>query len=134
MAGLKDIPDGWHNVKLGESFFAHSSDPDTTHHTVRYDFKPASIAEGSESYISLNDNNAVTVVVPKKNEQSQSDEVTDVSVFEGAKKQNLKEKECLLLYDHETGEFRLEPLNSQIQVKKARKDKKTKEKNCQNHK
>lgn len=45
-------------------------------------------------------------------------DVKDVTLFRGARKPC--QKECLLIYDHDTGEFTLEELSSNIQLKQVR--------------
>ncbi|KAF3827513.1 hypothetical protein GH733_002999, partial [Mirounga leonina] len=88
-------------LKLGESFEKH---PRCAFHTVRYDFKPASIDTSCEGELEVG-----------KGEQGSTPPVT---VFKGSKKPYLKE--CILIINHDTGECRLEKLSSNITVKKTR--------------
>lgn len=43
-----------------------------------------------------------------------------LTVFKGAQKPVKSEKECLLFFDHSTGEMRIEKLSSIMSVKKTR--------------
>ncbi|XP_016797230.2 ELL-associated factor 2 isoform X5 [Pan troglodytes] len=97
-------------LKLGESF---EKQPRCAFHTVRYDFKPASIDTSSEGYLEVGEGEQVTVTLP--NIEGSTPPVT---VFKGSKKPYLKE--CILIINHDTGECRLEKLSSNITVKKTR--------------
>ncbi|KFD69155.1 hypothetical protein M514_02966 [Trichuris suis] len=84
-------------------------------HTIRYDFKPASVEECTESYVEFSENNEVTVTIPKVDEAG---EVQDATLYKGGKR--LHQKEFLLLFNHDTKTFTLEKLTYNIQVKKTR--------------
>uniref|UniRef100_F6Q735 ELL associated factor 2 n=1 Tax=Monodelphis domestica TaxID=13616 RepID=F6Q735_MONDO len=97
-------------LKLGESFEKH---PRSAFHTVRYDFKPASIDASCEGDLEVGKGEQVTITLP--NIEGSTPPVT---VFKGSKKPYLKE--CILIINHDTGECRLEKLSSNITVKKTR--------------
>ncbi|XP_044522680.1 ELL-associated factor 2 [Gracilinanus agilis] len=97
-------------LKLGESFEKH---PRNAFHTVRYDFKPASIDTSCEGDLEVGKGEQVTITLP--NIEGSTPPVT---VFKGSKKPYLKE--CILIINHDTGECRLEKLSSNITVKKTR--------------
>ncbi|XP_011923898.1 PREDICTED: ELL-associated factor 2 isoform X3 [Cercocebus atys] len=97
-------------LKLGESF---EKQPRCAFHTVRYDFKPASIDTSCEGYLEVGEGEQVTITLP--NIEGSTPPVT---VFKGSKKPYLKE--CILIINHDTGECRLEKLSSNITVKKTR--------------
>ncbi|XP_069637087.1 ELL-associated factor 2 isoform X2 [Haliaeetus albicilla] len=97
-------------LKLGESF---EKQPRCAFHTVRYDFKPASIDMSCEGDLKVGKGEQVTITLP--NIEGSTPPVT---VFKGSKKPYLKE--CILIINHDTGECRLEKLSSNITVKKTR--------------
>lgn len=77
------------------------------------DFKPASVDKGKEGCIEVGDGNEVTVTLPHV-----AGSKTSCTVYKGSKKP--VQKECVLIYDHNTGELTLERITSQLQVKKTR--------------
>ncbi|XP_034278573.1 ELL-associated factor 2 [Pantherophis guttatus] len=95
---------------LGESF---EKQPRCAFHTLRYDFKPASIDTSCEGNLEVGKGEQVTVMLP--NIEGSTPPVT---VFKGSKKPY--QKECILIINHDTGECRLEKLSSNITVKKTR--------------
>ncbi|NXC44194.1 EAF2 factor, partial [Penelope pileata] len=97
-------------LQLGETF---EEQPRCAFHTVRYDFKPASIDTSSEGDLEVGKGEQVTITLP--NIEGSTPPVT---VFKGSKKPYLKE--CILIINHDTGECRLEKLSSNITVKKTR--------------
>ncbi|XP_006869410.1 PREDICTED: ELL-associated factor 2 [Chrysochloris asiatica] len=97
-------------LRLGESF---EKQPRCAFHTVRYDFKPASIDTSCEGDLEVGKGEQVTITLP--NIEGSTPPVT---VFKGSKKPYLKE--CILIINHDTGECRLEKLSSNITVKKTR--------------
>lgn len=97
-------------LKLGESF---EKQPRCAFHTVRYDFKPASVDTSCEGELEVGKGEQVTITLP--NIEGSAPPVT---VFKGSKKPYLKE--CILIINHDTGECRLEKLSSNITVKKTR--------------
>ncbi|XP_078485086.1 uncharacterized protein LOC100184137 isoform X2 [Ciona intestinalis] len=96
-----------HTIEMGNTFRKKKR---TAFHTVRYDFKPASVDLNQEGQIDVGENNDVTVTLP----HSQGSQ----SVYKGSKKP--VQKECVLIYDPSSGSFTLERITSQIQVKKTR--------------
>ncbi|XP_071394949.1 ELL-associated factor 2 isoform X2 [Centroberyx affinis] len=99
-----------HVLKLGETFEKH---PKSAYHTVRYDFKPASIDTACEGELEVGKGEQVTVTLPNLEGST-----APVTVFKGSKRPYMKE--CILIVNHDTGEYRLEKLNSNIAVKKTR--------------
>lgn len=97
-------------LKLGETFEKH---PKSAYHTVRYDFKPASIDTSCEGELEVGKGEQVTITLPNLEGSS-----APVTVFKGSKRPYMKE--CILIVNHDTGEYRLEKLNSNIAVKKTR--------------
>nr|XP_061799601.1 ELL-associated factor 2-like isoform X1 [Nerophis lumbriciformis] len=99
-----------HVLKLGETFEKH---PKSAYHTVRYDFKPASIDTAREGDLEVGKGEQVTITLPNLEGSS-----APVTVFKGSKRSYMKE--CILIVNHDTGEYRLEKLSSNIAVKKTR--------------
>lgn len=99
-----------HVLKLGETFEKH---PKSGYHTVRYDFKPASIDTTCEGELEVGKGEQVTITLPNLEGSN-----APVTVFKGSKRPYMKE--CILIVNHDTGEYRLEKLNSNIAVKKTR--------------
>ncbi|XP_007536591.1 ELL-associated factor 2 isoform X1 [Erinaceus europaeus] len=97
-------------LKLGNSF---EKQPRCAFHTVRYDFKPASIDTSCEGDLEVGKGEQVTITLPNIEGST-----TPVTVFKGSKKPYLKE--CILIINHDTGECHLEKLSSNITVKKTR--------------
>ncbi|OZC06773.1 hypothetical protein X798_06236 [Onchocerca flexuosa] len=110
MAEVREIPSGTYNLKLGESFHERGEKP--VYHTLRFDFKPKSLAGEKETFIVFGGNGDVQVAVPGEGDA--------LTVFKGAQKPVKGEKECLLFFDHLTGEMRIEKLSSIMSVKKTR--------------
>jgi ELL-associated factor len=96
-------------LKFGPSFSGNGKGG--SFHTVRYDFKPASVDSTKMATLDVGPNNQVTISIPH------SDGVS-TNVFKGARKPYTKE--CVLIVDHVTGEVVLEKLTHTIQVKKTR--------------
>ncbi|XP_049641888.1 ELL-associated factor 2 [Suncus etruscus] len=97
-------------LKLGDTF---EKQPRCAFHTLRYDFKPASIDTSCEGDLEVGKGEQVTITLPNIEGST-----TPVTVFKGSKKPYLKE--CVLIINHDTGECRLEKLSSNITVKKTR--------------
>ncbi|XP_069838564.1 ELL-associated factor 2 [Dendropsophus ebraccatus] len=97
-------------LKLGESF---EKQPRSGFHTIRYDFKPASIDTSCEGDLEVGKGEQVTITLPNLEGST-----APVTVFKGSKRQYLRE--CILIVNHDTGECRLEKLSSNISVKKTR--------------
>lgn len=99
-----------HVLKLGGSF---ERNPKCAFHTIRYDFKPASIDTACEGDLEVGKGEQVTITLPNLEGST-----TPVTVFKGSKRPYMKE--CILVVNHDTGEYRLEKLSSNITVKKTR--------------
>ncbi|KAM4706280.1 ELL-associated factor 1 [Rhinophrynus dorsalis] len=99
-----------HGLKLGESF---EKRPRSSFHTVRYDFKPASIDTSCEGELQVGKGDEVTITLPHI-----PGSTPPMTVFKGNKRPY--QKDCVLIINHDTGEYVLEKLSSSIQVKKTR--------------
>uniref|UniRef100_A0A3Q3W4L6 Transcription elongation factor Eaf N-terminal domain-containing protein n=1 Tax=Mola mola TaxID=94237 RepID=A0A3Q3W4L6_MOLML len=99
-----------HVLKLGESF---EKRPKSSFHTIRYDFKPASIDTSCEGELQVGKGDEVTITLPHI-----PGSTPPMTVFKGNKRPY--QKDCVLIINHDTGEFMLEKLSSSIQVKKTR--------------
>lgn len=105
---------GVHEIKLGSTF---TSDPKSSlsFHTLKYDFKPASVDLSKPATLDVSSNKQVTVTVPHLDSSSVSK-----TVFKG--NQRNYTKECVLIIDKVTGEITLEKVHYNIQVKKTRSE------------
>ncbi|GBP45166.1 Ell-associated factor Eaf [Eumeta japonica] len=99
-------------LKLGASF---SNNKASQYHTIKYDFKPASVDVNKMATVDVGTNNQVTVTVPHLDGAG-----VPQTVFKGS--QRPYTKECVLIIDRVTGEITLEKLSSNIQVKKTRQE------------
>lgn len=97
-------------LKLGQTF---SNPRSTAFHTVRYDFKPASVDINKMATVDVGNNNQVTVSVPHLDGSG-----IQQTLFKGS--QRPYQKECVLIINKVTGEITLEKLSSNMQVKKTR--------------
>ncbi|XP_026322802.1 ell-associated factor Eaf-like [Hyposmocoma kahamanoa] len=102
-------------LNLGASLT--DSDPSSQYHTVKYDFRPASVDEHKVATMDVATKNEVTITVPH---------LDGAGVPETICKDSHRPytKECVLIIDHAIGEMTLEKLSSNIQLKKTR-DKKS---------
>uniref|UniRef100_A0A0N5ARD5 Ell-associated factor Eaf n=1 Tax=Syphacia muris TaxID=451379 RepID=A0A0N5ARD5_9BILA len=110
MAEAREIPAGTYNLKLGETF--QNNEEKSAYHTLRFDFKPKSVASESETFLAFGGNGDVQVAVPGEGDS--------LTIYKGSQKAVKQDKECLLFFDPDTGELRLEKLTSNISVKKTR--------------
>ncbi|XP_048480560.1 ell-associated factor Eaf [Plutella xylostella] len=99
-------------LKLGASFTNNKA---SQYHTIKYDFKPASVDVNKMATVDVGTNNQVTVTVPHLDGAG-----VPHTVFKGS--QRPYTKECVLIIDRVTGEITLEKLSSNIQVKKTRQE------------
>ncbi|XP_077056304.1 ELL-associated factor 1 isoform X2 [Siphateles boraxobius] len=124
-----------HVLKLGDSF---EKRPKSSFHTIRYDFKPASIDTSCEGELQVGKGEEVTITLPHipvrvcpsavcvcvcvcvcvLTHSRPQGSTPPMTVFKGNKKPY--QKDCVLIINHDTGEFMLEKLSSSIQVKKTR--------------
>jgi len=106
------LPEGTYDLKIGQSF-SKSSKNRPEYHTLRYDFKPKSVSAEPETYISISSNDDVQIAF--------ANEDTDkVTMYRGSSKPIKDGKECLLIFDEELGEMRLEKIVSNLNVKQTR--------------
>ena len=109
-----ELPYGTYEIEIGDSFndqMGASSTPNF--HILRYDFKPKSCSAEKNTYIGISENSDVQVVVPSEN-------MDQLTLYKGSKKPINGDKECLLIFDHSTGQIKMEKLSSNINVKKTR--------------
>ncbi|XP_053685788.1 ell-associated factor Eaf-like [Sabethes cyaneus] len=99
-------------LKLGATFTHPSAQ--TAYHTLKYDFKPASVDVSKSATLEVGSNKEVTVTVPHLDGSGVPN-----TVFKG-NQQDYSMKDCVLIIDHATGEITLERLCSNVQVKKTR--------------
>lgn len=104
------IKRGVHELKLGSTLVG---DKKTAFHTMKYDFKPASVEKSKMATVSVEEHNNLTVTIPRAEGSG-----TSHTVFKGSQKPH--QKEYILIIDKVTGEITLERLSSNIQVKRTR--------------
>ena len=107
---LLRVDDDVHELKFGTSFDSKSS---VAFHSIKYDFKPASVDASRESLVEVGEGHQVTVNVPHVEGAG-----TTHTVYKGNKRET--PKECILIIDHKTGTFTLEKLSNNIMLKKTR--------------
>lgn len=83
------------------------------YHTLRYDFKPASVNSEEPAILELTPNGQVTIKAPNVGGSS-----ANYTVFRGQRRPHVKE--CLLIIDNSTGEMVLQKLTDNIKVKATR--------------
>ncbi|CAD7088219.1 unnamed protein product [Hermetia illucens] len=98
-------------LKLGKTFSPQNNK--TSFHTLKYDFKPASVDLSKVANVDVSANNQVTVTVPNLESSG-----VPHTVFKG--NQRKYTKEFVLIYDKQTNTMTLEKLNNNILVKKTR--------------
>ncbi|CAH0385701.1 unnamed protein product [Bemisia tabaci] len=101
---------GVRQIKLGASF---TGDKSAGFHTLRYDFKPASVDPNKIATVDVGASNQISVTVPHLDGAG-----TQQTVFKGSYRPY--QKECVLIIDKVTGEITLEKLSNNIQLKKTR--------------
>jgi ELL-associated factor len=101
-----------HKFRLGDSFLNKDGNS-ACFHTIRYDFKPASMDHTKTATMDVGEANQVSVTVPHIEGAG-----TSQTVYKGSKKPY--HKECVLIIDRNTGEIVLEKLTSNMQLKKTR--------------
>jgi len=106
---VKQFGTGSHSLKIGKSFEKNNA---TAYHSIRYDFKPSSIDESREGSLEVEEKSSVSVTLPH------TDGLGSTNFKGSAKPAN--NKDCVLIIDWETGEFRLERVSNQILLKKTR--------------
>uniref|UniRef100_A0A182UDG3 Ell-associated factor Eaf n=2 Tax=Anopheles melas TaxID=34690 RepID=A0A182UDG3_9DIPT len=99
-------------LKLGSTF--SNAGPSNQFHTIKYDFKPASVDVNKPAVLEISANKQVTVTVPHLDGSGVPN-----TVFKGNQR-DYSRKDCVLILNRTTGEITLEQLNSSIVVKKTR--------------
>lgn len=106
------IDDERHELRLGNSFDPNSR---VGFHSIRYDFKPASVDTSKEACVEVGAGNQVSVTVPHIEGAG-----VPHTVFKGNKQPVMKE--CVLIIDHDKGTYTLEKLSSKVTLKKTRSE------------
>ncbi|CAH0548782.1 unnamed protein product [Brassicogethes aeneus] len=117
MADKLGIGNEVRELRIGQSFTNPKS---TAFHSIRYDFKPASVDTSKKANVDVGNNRQVTITVPHLDGAG-----TAQTVFRGP--QRPYQKECVLIIDKVTGQITIEKLSSNIQVKKTRNETKVPE-------
>ncbi|XP_068716247.1 ELL-associated factor 1-like isoform X1 [Montipora capricornis] len=100
-----------YELRLGNSFHSRGG-PKTAFHTIRYDFKPASVDTTRPAELVVGEKNEVTVTVPHVQDNSNT-------IYRGSKRSCTKE--FILVVDKDKKTFTLERIESTIpQLKKVR--------------
>lgn len=100
-------------LKLGSSFTTPKSR--ASFHTLKYDFKPASVDLSKTATLDVSSNSVVTVSMPHLETSG-----VPKTVFKGNRSNYTKE--CVLIIDKVTREITIEKLHHNIQVKKTRSE------------
>ncbi|XP_064102302.1 ELL-associated factor 1-like [Macrobrachium nipponense] len=98
-------------LRLGETF--NKNNKEVAYHTIRYDFKPASMDKQKMGTVLVEGNHQVTLTVPHVEGAG-----TSQTVFKGNHKPVARE--CVLIIDHSTGEVVLERISQLVTVKTTR--------------
>lgn len=83
------------------------------YHTLRYDFKPASVNSEEPASLELTQTGQVTIKAPNV-----GGSISNQTVFRGQRRPHVKE--CVLIIDNTTGEMVLQKLTDNITVKATR--------------
>jgi len=106
------LPDGTYDLKIGKSF-SKASKNRPEYHTLRYDFKPKSVSTDQEAYVATGSNDDVHIAFA-------NDTADNLTIYKGASKPLKDGKECLLIFDEDRNEMRLEKVVSNLNVKQTR--------------
>ncbi|XP_031550559.1 ELL-associated factor 1-like isoform X2 [Actinia tenebrosa] len=104
------VTEGEHELILGSSLNQNAKQ-EYAFHTIRYDFKPASVDSTKASELVVGDKSEVTITVPHIQDSG-------ATVYKGSKRPC--PKEFLLIIDKKTQTFTLERIGSTSQMKKIR--------------
>uniref|UniRef100_A0A6G1SH62 Ell-associated factor Eaf n=1 Tax=Aceria tosichella TaxID=561515 RepID=A0A6G1SH62_9ACAR len=102
-----------HHCFTNKEFQLKRSQDRHQYHTLRYDFKPASVNSDESAALELTQNGQVTIKAPNVGGSS-----AKYTVFKGQRRPHVKE--CLLVIDNRTGEMVLQKLSDNITVKATR--------------
>ncbi|CAF0888708.1 unnamed protein product [Rotaria sordida] len=102
-----EFGDTWNSINDGNpSKYAY--------HTIKYDFKPASVAKSEQAELSVGPNQDVSITLPNV-----EGSLTPSTKFSGNTK-SYTPKECLMIIDPHTGKIVLERLSANVRVKNVR--------------
>lgn len=113
MAEKFGIGPGPQELKIGNSFMRDKGQ----FHTIKYDFKPASLDPRASGSVELGESSSLSVKVPHSNGSTE----TQYSGF----LKDTSHKECVLIIDRVTGEITLEKLSGQMLLKKTRQERRS---------
>lgn len=101
----------------GQEYQSHISRDKNQYHTLRYDFKPASVNGEEPAALELNSKGEVTIKAPNISGSSSSH-----TVFRGQRRQTSRPhvKEYVIVIDNTTGELVIQELSDNITVKATR--------------
>ncbi|KAI6195420.1 Ell-associated factor Eaf [Aphelenchoides besseyi] len=111
---MSAIPKGEYELKIGKSLTESTSTQRSDYHAVRYDFKPKSVvSESAETFIAISENDEVQIAFA-------NGEPDSLTMYKCTSKSSRDGKDCLLIFDEETGEMNLEVLASTFNMKQTR--------------
>lgn len=105
----RNFGSGPHQLKIGKSFDRKDK---SVFHSIRYDFTPLSVDENRMGKLEVEERSGVSVTLPHTNG-------VDATKYTGPAKE-ANARDCILIFDQETGELTLERLSNQILLKKTR--------------
>uniref|UniRef100_A0A0N4Z6I9 Ell-associated factor Eaf n=2 Tax=Parastrongyloides trichosuri TaxID=131310 RepID=A0A0N4Z6I9_PARTI len=106
------LPIGVYQINIGESIL--SNEKKKTFHSVRYDFRPASISSGgAETFLQRSQNGYLNVAI-------ENDSNNSLILYKGSDNKISNNKECMMILDPSTNKLTIEKLSSQMRVKYLR--------------
>ncbi|CAF1197661.1 unnamed protein product [Rotaria sp. Silwood1] len=102
-----EFGDTWNSINDGNS-------SKYAYHTIKYDFKPASVAKSEQAELSVGSTQDVSITLPNV-----EGSLTQSTKFSGSTKPYTP-KECLMIIDPRTGKIVLERLSANVRVKNVR--------------
>ncbi|CAF2769474.1 unnamed protein product [Rotaria sp. Silwood2] len=102
-----EFGDTWNSINDGNS-------SKYAYHTIKYDFKPASVAKSEQAELSVGPTQDVSITLPNV-----EGSLTQSTKFSGSTKPYTP-KECLMIIDPRTGKIVLEKLSANVRVKNVR--------------
>ncbi|CAF1298079.1 unnamed protein product [Rotaria magnacalcarata] len=107
-----DFGDTWNSINDGNS-------SKYAYHTIKYDFKPASVAKSEQAELNVGSTQDVSITLPNV-----EGSLTQSTKFSGNTK-SYTPKECLMIIDPQTGKIVLERLSANVRVKNVRMENRT---------
>lgn len=105
-----------YDLEFGDTWNSSNDSNPSKHafHTIKYDFKPASVLKSDQAELNVGSNEDVSITIP--NIEGSSSQSTN---FSGSTKP-YSAKECLMIIDPKTGKISLERLSANVRVKNVR--------------